>query len=612
MTAPLWELEQLELDGSPGARLRQVTVSIHSGSTAVIGPSGSGKTSLLNLLVGFERPSRGLIRFRPPASQRLPVYWVPVEGGFWPHLTTREHLTTVCNDSPLTERVLEQFGLKGVAGANPETLSMGERSRLALARGLLARAAVLVLDEPLTHVDPARLGHDWQLLKSLAQEQGTALVFSTHDPAMVLRHAEQVICLENGTVSWSGPVDELYYAPPTPALGWQLGPLNWFEPAAAQEWLQQDCSQPLVVRPEQLQVSPLPEGPLLIRSVTACGLLREVEAELQVPGDRPPSQQSRRLYCTASKTLQAGLRAVARVVLAVWLCLSVFTFPGCTENVAGELRVTEFIPRYFPAAGAKLPAPRGLTCGPVGTLYALDDVGRVLVFDNSLTLVQQWWMPEYTVGRPEGIWVMQDGRLVVADTHYNRCVFFDADGNVLGTFGSFGHGPGEFVYPIAVTQDAEGFLYVAENGGNDRIQKFTPEGEFVLQIGRCGVEPGEFQRPSGVIWHADRLYVTDAFNNRLLRFQTNGELDAVLADAESVGLHYPYGLSLGPDETLFVVEYGPGRVMQLDLSGKLLGTYGTTGRADGEFWTPWGIAVRRDGAVFVADTGNRRLVELQR
>jgi iron(III) transport system ATP-binding protein len=84
------------------------------------------------------------------------------------------------------------------------------------------------------------------------------------------------------------------------------------------------------------------------------------------------------------------------------------------------------------------------------------------------------------------------------------------------------------------------------------------------------------------------------------------------SDAARPRLHYPYDLAGGSDDDLFAIEYGGNRVTRLDLHGNTLGVYGSTGHGVGEFSTPWGLAVDSDGRIVVADTGNRRLVELQR
>src|SRR5262249_9572977 len=152
-----------------------------------------------------------------------------------------------------------------------------------------------------------------------------------------------------------------------------------------------------------------------------------------------------------------------------------------------------------------------------------DTGGRVLVFDSNGKLAREWKMPEYDVGRPEGDCVFKDGRVVVTDTHYSRVVFFDRTGKLLSMSGSFGHEPGQFIYPVGITQDDAENYYVCEYGSNDRVQKFSVDGELLLQFGAFGTAPGEFQRPSGVLWHQGKVYVADAMNNRIQMFSDQGE-----------------------------------------------------------------------------------------
>jgi DNA-binding beta-propeller fold protein YncE len=265
----------------------------------------------------------------------------------------------------------------------------------------------------------------------------------------------------------------------------------------------------------------------------------------------------------------------------------------------------------MPAEGARVPAPRAVHATAQGDVYVLDNAGRVVAFDAKGHVTRQWWMPDHSVGKPEKICLLKDGRLVVADTHYHRLVFFDCDGRELARLGGHGHGPGEFVYPVAITQDGGENLYVCEYGDNHRVQKFTSNGTFVLQFGAFGTAAGEFQRPSGITWCEGRLYVADAFNNRIQVFSEEGEFLEVLGSSnDAVSLHYPYDIAAAERGDLYVVEYGAGRVSKLDRSGRLLGRFGTTGTDDGCFSTPWGLSVCGK-SVYVADTGNRRVVELK-
>ena len=159
-------------------------------------------------------------------------------------------------------------------------------------------------------------------------------------------------------------------------------------------------------------------------------------------------------------------------------------------------------------------------------------------------------------------------------------------------------------------QDPSGYLYVAEYGGKDRIQKFTPDGKFVLEFGGLGTGVGEFQRPSGMVWIDSKIYVADAINNRVQVFDEQGKSIQVLDWANQGGLYYPYDIALSPHGQLFFVEYGACRVSVADPAGKLVAQFGHEGRGHHELWTPWAVTVSEDHRVFIADTGNRRIVQL--
>lgn len=267
----------------------------------------------------------------------------------------------------------------------------------------------------------------------------------------------------------------------------------------------------------------------------------------------------------------------------------------------------------MPAAGAKIPAPRGLAFDSTGDLFVLDDAGRILVFDIAGQLKRQWSMPESDVGNPESICVFQDGRVGVADTHYHRIVFFDREGNILSWHGEHGSVAGQFIYVSSLTQDDGGNYYVCEYGGNDRVQKFDVDGNWLTEFGGFGTGDGQFQRPMGIVWRDGQLYVADSINNRIQIFRDDGRFIKVLGrGASRPRLHYPYDLASGPNGDLFAIEYGGNRVTQLNVLGETLGIFGSTGHGVGEFSTPWGLAVDSRGRIVVADTGNRRLVELQR
>ena len=282
---------------------------------------------------------------------------------------------------------------------------------------------------------------------------------------------------------------------------------------------------------------------------------------------------------------------------------------GCTDSTDGQFIPRQVLRKSIPSAGATIPAPRAVTTAPDDTLYLLDNAGRVLVFDKDGDPIRQWNMPESDVGNPEGICVLSNGQIAVADTHYHRVVVFDSSGTVVRMVGQEGQKDGDFYWPVAVVEDDQGNLFVSEYGGANRVQKFTKDWQHLLTFGNIGDQPGEFQRPSGMAWHEDQLYIVDAFNDRIQVFDGQGHFLKVLGmQDETSRLHYPYDIALGPGKDLWVVEYGAGRISRFSLKGELLGRFGSTGSGPNQFGTPWGLAVDSNRRIWVADTRNHRLV----
>lgn len=580
---PLWTLERVSL----GTRLRCISLAIEPGVTAVIGWSGAGKTSLLNLLSGFESPASGTLR--APKS----IFWVPQNFGLWPHLTARAHLAAMRAPAAKIDGLLAAFDLTARAAARPAELSQGECSRLAVARALLSGAPALVMDEPLAHVDPARVGKYWSVIREHIAQTDASLIFSTHEPETALGEATRAICLDAGELLHTGPVAELYDNPETPRLMELLGPGNWLEPADAALWLGHET--PSCVRPERLTIQPDENGPRIVES--ACFRGATAEATL-----RHESGAARKFFHRpATARLEAGMRVLLR-----FLSVLALAFGGCTDHAA-ELRPAEIHAWALPPVGATLPAPRSVAAGPRGEIAVLDTAGRVLIFDETGALQRQWSMPETSVGRPEGLVFLDDGRIVVCDTHYHRVVWFSSNGEVVRMIGREGSGPREFIYPVGIAKDDQENLYICEYGGHDRVQKLTREGEFIGEFGGFGTGPGEFQRPSGLAWRAGELFVADAINNRILVFSDTGEYRRIFAPA--VALDLPYDIAFA--RHFYVIEYGAGRITRLTAEGALAGRFGKTGGGEGEFATPWGLDVDRAGTIFVADTKNRRIVRLR-
>lgn len=294
------------------------------------------------------------------------------------------------------------------------------------------------------------------------------------------------------------------------------------------------------------------------------------------------------------------------------LLLCAALFASCRDSDPPTLKLSEWRAWLLPPDGATLPTPRSVAVDPKGDLAVLDTAGRILIYDSSGVLRRNWKMLDVSVGKPEGIVLLADGRVVVCDTHYHRVVWFDREGHLLMTVGRKGQGQGEFIYPVGICTDPAENLYVCEYGGNDRVQKFTREGRWVGAFGTFGTGPHQFQRPSGLTWHDGKVYVADAINNRVLVFTETGQFVSLLgAPSKPLVFELPYDIACGRDGALYIIEYGAGRLSRVSTSGELLGRFGKSGTGQGEFGTPWGLTVDAQMRIHIADTKNRRLVTVR-
>jgi ABC-2 type transport system ATP-binding protein len=176
-------------------------------TVALVGPNGAGKSTLLALLARALEPSEGAVDYRDGAR----IGWAPQRPAQYGRLSPRENLELFARlegDEPpgdAAERLLREFELPdGIASAD---LSVGNRQRLNLAIALLGRPQALLLDEPTAALDPEQRARLWERLHA-QREAGVALVFVTQQPEEVERHAERVVALRDGAVTFSGPVSD--------------------------------------------------------------------------------------------------------------------------------------------------------------------------------------------------------------------------------------------------------------------------------------------------------------------------------------------------------------------------------------------------------------------
>jgi DNA-binding beta-propeller fold protein YncE len=259
----------------------------------------------------------------------------------------------------------------------------------------------------------------------------------------------------------------------------------------------------------------------------------------------------------------------------------------------------------------RLQKPRAMTIDTDDHLYIVDMTARVQVFTTGGEFLRSWQTPVHTNGRPTGISIDRQGRVLVADTHYFRVLVYSPLGEMLEQIGGTeGHGPGEFGWVTDAVEDRDGNLYVSEYGEYDRIQKFAPDRTFLLQWGGHGSEPGQFARPQDLaIDEQDRIWVADACNHRIQVFDTDGKLLFTWGTPGSATgeLYYPYDLVFDDAENLYICEYGNHRVQKFTRSGESLGCWGHEGREPGELHNPWAVVRDSKGRLHVLDTNNHRV-----
>jgi DNA-binding beta-propeller fold protein YncE len=234
---------------------------------------------------------------------------------------------------------------------------------------------------------------------------------------------------------------------------------------------------------------------------------------------------------------------------------------------------------------------------------------------------------------PDNLAVDLRGDVYVADRDNNRIEKFTSSGRYLAAFGrnggdgTAGLGPGEFNHPRGVTTDGLGDLFVADSASN-RIEKFGPDGRFQARFGRNGGDGsagrarGEFNDPRGLATDpAGNLYVADHGNNRVQKLDSDGRFLAVWGRNGGEGssgrgaaqFTRPRGVAVDSTGHLFVADKNNNRVQEFGPDGQFMrmwgrnGGDGSAGLGNGEFNTPYSIAVDRSGQVYVADTANNRI-----
>ena len=200
--------------------------SEETGITALYGRSGAGKTSLANMISGLLKPDEGFIRIENQlifCSQKAidlkpenrGIGYVFQEARLFPHMTVKDNLLFGTRFKRLESRplsiteVVEVLGLTNLLDRRPDSLSGGEAQRIQLGRAILSHPKILVMDEPLSSLDQTRKQEILPLIERLRDEFNIPILYITHSMEEIIRLADRLLIIEDGSIAADGTVEEL-------------------------------------------------------------------------------------------------------------------------------------------------------------------------------------------------------------------------------------------------------------------------------------------------------------------------------------------------------------------------------------------------------------------
>ena len=207
-----------KLHGSSGEMDLRVNLEIKENSfVALSGESGSGKTTLLRILAGLEEANGEIIindevwlsdKFSLPVQKRG-IGFVFQDYALFPNMSVEENLLYVNKDTELAKQLLEITELDELKKRYPNTLSGGQKQRVSLCRAMMNRPKLLLMDEPLSALDPSMRTKLQNEILTLHREFGTTTIMVSHDPSEIYRLSERVVVLNNGKVINDGSAKDV-------------------------------------------------------------------------------------------------------------------------------------------------------------------------------------------------------------------------------------------------------------------------------------------------------------------------------------------------------------------------------------------------------------------
>lgn len=240
----------------------------------LLGPSGCGKTTIMRSIGGFNKVDSGKIildgvEIQNDEPENRPTGMVFQSYNLWPHMTVYENMAfglkirKFPNDEIDTEikKMLELVRMKGFEKHYPTQLSGGQQQRIAIARSLVLKPSVLLLDEPFSALDAKIRLHMREELRRIQREANLTIIFVTHDQEEALSISDRIAVMNKGKLEQIDEPNEIYNRPKTRFVAEFIGSMNFIE----------NGEDKFAVRPEDIKIEKSDDGKYEIKNIMALG-----------------------------------------------------------------------------------------------------------------------------------------------------------------------------------------------------------------------------------------------------------------------------------------------------------------------------------------------------